>query len=90
MKTTLAALCWSVICLGIIFSSGCAAPGQPKSTPQVIGEGVANTGLILYDIGAMTINTTWGIGTFGYGFVDGQTLLPLYDPTTGKFIAHKF
>ena len=90
MRTTLAALCWIVICLSIIFSAGCSTPGQTKSAPRIIGEGLANTGLIIYDIGAMGINTTWGIATFGYGFVEGQTLLPLYDPSTGKFIAQKF
>ena len=69
---------------------GCAAPGEPKGVHEVFAEGAANTGLIIYDIGAMTINTTWGVVTFGHGFVEGQTLLPLYDPSTGKFIAQKF
>jgi len=90
MRKTLATLGLAVICLSIIFSSGCAAPGENKGAHQVIGEGVANTGLILYDIGAMGVNTTWGICTFGYGFVEGQTLLPLYQPDTGKFQAQKF
>jgi hypothetical protein len=90
MKRTLATLCWAVVGLSIIFSSGCAAPGENKGAHQVIGEGVANTGLILYDIGAMGINTTWGVVSFGYGFVDGQTLLPLYQPDTGKFAPQKF
>jgi hypothetical protein len=90
MKTTLAALCGGVICLSIIFSTGCTTSGQTKNAPQIVGEGFANSGLIVYDVGAMTINTSWGIVSFGYGFVDGQTLLPLYEPSTGKFIAQKF
>jgi hypothetical protein len=90
MRKTLATLCLAVICLSIILSSGCAGPGENKGAHQVIGEGAANAGLIVYDIGAMTINTAWGVGTFGYGFVEGQTLLPLYQPDTGKFAAQKF
>jgi hypothetical protein len=90
MKTTLTALCWGVICLSIIFSSGCATTGQTKTAPRIIGEGVKKTGLIIYDVGAVTINTTWGIASFGYGFEEGNTLLPLYEPSTDKFIAHKF
>jgi hypothetical protein len=90
MRKTLETLCLAIICVSIIFSSGCAASGENKGIHQVLGEGVANSCLIIYDIGAMTINTAWGIGTFGYGFVEGQTLLPLYQPDTGKFEAQKF
>ena len=63
---------------------------KSKSKPRVVGKGIANAGFIIYDMGAMTINTVWGIGTFGYGFVDGQTLLPLYYPQTGKFGPQRF
>ncbi len=89
MKKAASVLWLTIICLSFLLG-GCAGPGEPKGAHQVVGEGAANAGLIVYDMGAMTVNTIWGIGTFGYGFVEGQALLPLYDPSTGKFIAHKF
>lgn len=79
-----------VIVCAVFLVGGCAVPGQQKAGREIMGEGLSHTGLIFYDIGAMTINTAWGIGTLGYGFNEGHTLLPLYDPHTGKFIAHKF
>lgn len=105
MKKVMSVLFCLIVCFAILLS-GCAAQGdakaksdpqpkpEPKTKPQpkpnaIVG-GLANTGLVLYDIGAMTVNMTWGIGTFGYGFVDGQTLLPLYDPATKKFKAQQF
>jgi hypothetical protein len=90
MKRSVITICLAVICLSVILSSGCAAPGQPKGVHQVIGEGIANTGLFAYDLGAMSVNMVWGIGTLGYGLEDGHTLLPLYHSGSGKFEAQKF
>jgi hypothetical protein len=90
MRKSMITICLAVFCLSAVFSSGCAAPGEKKGAHQVIGEGVANSGLIVYDVGAMFVNTVWGVGTVGYGFEDGHTLLPLYQPEKGTFEAQRF
>jgi hypothetical protein len=90
MKKSMITICLAVICLSAIFSSGCAAPKQEKSEHPVIAGGIANSGLIIYDIGALSVNMVWGAVTLGYGFEDGHSLLPLYHPDTGKFEAQRF
>jgi hypothetical protein len=90
MKKSMITICLAVFCLSAVLASGCAAPGEKKGAHQVLAEGVGNSGLMVYDVGAVFVNTVWGFGTIGYGFEDGHTLLPLYQPDKGKFEAHRF
>jgi hypothetical protein len=90
MRKSMIMICLAVFCLSAIFSSGCAAPGEKKGAHQVLAEGVASSGLAIYDVGAMSVNMVWGVGSLGYGFEDGHTLLPLYQHDKGKFEAQRF
>jgi len=90
MKRSVIAICLAVICLSVLLGSGCAAPGEKKGAHQVIGEGAAYTGLVVYDLGAISVNALWAVGTLGWGFEDGHTLLPLYQRSSDKFEPHQF